>query len=94
MSKKSLLTAPDSFLVSLSYGKVSYVLLMASDGSTTELRGAQMWRWLKESLPLLLKIRSAKTSSQTLLPLESDEPDRWRENPETTSQDEKAKKTA
>ena len=82
MTKRS--TAPDSFLVSFNYGRVCYVLLMHEDGHTTELRGAPMWRWLKESLPALLTIRWPKTSSQTSMQFENDEPDRWRENPETS----------
>ncbi len=87
--KKStrLLTAPDSCLVSWNSGRVSYVLLMLTDGSTTELRGAPMWRWLRESLPALLPIRSRRTSSQTSLQFEKNEPDRWRANP-TDSQEE------
>ncbi len=38
----------DSLLVSFRCGTVCYVLLMNEDGSTSELRGVPMWRWLDE----------------------------------------------
>ncbi len=81
-----LLTAPDSCLVNWNSGVVSYVLLMRKDGSTTELRGAPMWRWLSGSLPALLKIRSRQTCFETSTLSEKNEPDRWREDP-TDSQE-------
>ena len=79
MKTTSTSTVTESLLVSFRYGKASYVLLMNEDGTTTELRGAAMWRWLRESLPALLNIPWRKTSSQTSLPYERNEPDSWRE---------------
>ncbi len=38
----------ESVWVSYRCGTVSSVVLMRKDGSTCDLRGAPMWRWLKE----------------------------------------------
>ncbi len=66
MKKAFLLT--DSVLVKFRSGVAVYVLLMQEDGSTFELRGAEMWRWLNE-LGQHLKIypKPSASSQQTSL---------------------------
>ncbi len=65
--KKAFLRT-DSVLVKFRSGVAVYVLLMQEDGSTFELRGAVMWRWLSE-LGQHLKIypKPSASSPQTSL---------------------------
>ena len=62
MSKKQALAPIESVLVRYRCGKVSYVLLMKEDGSTSELRGVEMWFWLDE-FARHLKVFPAKEAS-------------------------------
>ncbi len=57
----------DSFLALCNSGTVYCVLLTSKDGSTYELRGAQMWRWLNEYSQRWKAPKTALSASQTSL---------------------------
>ena len=58
-----------SVWVNYNCGVAYFVLLTLEDGSTSELRGAPMWRWLREYSPALKGQRLA-TPFRSLPPYE------------------------
>ncbi len=66
----------ESMWVHFKYGMVSCVVLMHSDGSISELRGGQMFSWLRDwSLLFRTKLEAAYKSEAkqlTLLPSTSE----------------------
>ncbi len=58
----------ESVWVRWSYGTVSSVRLMSTDGVMWELRGAPMWRWLREWSPQSGTVPRVHSSAQMSLP--------------------------
>ena len=73
--------------VSWSYGSAVSVQWTLRDGSTFELRGEPMSRWRKGlSQPFEEMLKVPENCRQTSFPYASNEPDRWREDPEVETE--------
>jgi len=70
---RNTLTAVDSVWVRCNNGRAFSVTLTTEDGTTTELRGAQMYAWLNEWSRLWSRQTLVQRSRQTSLPFGKDE---------------------
>ena len=69
-----------SVWVNYNSGKASSIVLMNEESATIELRGAQMWRWLREWSQPWQAPKTARYKSQTSLVFGNDDPQAVRED--------------